>query len=104
MYLELKEGRDDLGPARIGRVTFSKTGRTVYYGGRTLKRLRRGGIAGNHQDADTGEEWWISGPKRDGADRLVYGGRAPVEIDEDVRVEYWTRIRGRPDLVERTTT
>jgi hypothetical protein len=35
---------------------------------------------------DSGEDYWISGPKRDGDDRL-YGSRNPVEIDEDVREE-----------------
>ena len=44
------------GPARIGRVTFSKSGKTIYY-----------------------------------------GGRVPVEIDEEVREEYWTVIRGQPE-------
>jgi hypothetical protein len=103
MYLERKaDGDSGRGPARIGRVTFSKTGRTVYYAGRELRRIRRGGIAGNYEDVATGDEWWISGPKRDGRDRLAYYEGTPVEIDEDVRVEYWTEIRGRPDLADRT--
>jgi hypothetical protein len=33
--------------------------------------------------------------RKDGADRL-YGESIPVEIDDDVRVEYWTQIRGDP--------
>ena len=40
---------------------------------------------------ETGEEYWISGPKKDGTDKL-YGGF--VEIDEDAHVEYWTTVRG----------
>ena len=44
---------------------------------------------------DSGEEYWISGPRRDGADRL-YGESTPVEIDADVREEYWTEIRRQP--------
>jgi hypothetical protein len=43
----------------------------------------------------TGERYWISGPKKDGTDRL-YGG--VVEIDEDARVDYWTEIRGAGHL------
>lgn len=39
-----------------------------------------------------GEDYWISGCKKDGNDRL-YGERLPVYIDEDVREEYWTEIR-----------
>jgi hypothetical protein len=43
------------------------------------------------------DEYWISGPRRDGQDRL-YASNLPVEVDEDVREEYWTDIRKRPDL------
>jgi hypothetical protein len=99
MYIESKA--DGLtGPARIGRVTFSKTGKTLSYGGRSFRSLK-GGYKANYFDIESGEEYWISGPRRDGADRL-YGERLPVPIDEDVRVEYWTEIRRRPDLSDRT--
>jgi hypothetical protein len=50
----------------------------------------------NYFDVETGEEYWISGPHRDGQDRL-YGEGVPVEIDEDVRAEYWTEVRGLPE-------
>ena len=43
-------------------------------------------------DEETGEHYWISGPKKNGEDGL-YGYR-PVPIDEDVREEYWVKIRG----------
>jgi hypothetical protein len=42
----------------------------------------------------TRDEYWISGPKRDGADHL-YGKRGHAEIDDDVREEYWKSIRKR---------
>jgi hypothetical protein len=45
--------------------------------------------------AETGKPYWISGPKKDGSDRL-YGG--VVEIDDDARMEYSTEVRGAPDL------
>jgi hypothetical protein len=86
------------GPARIGRVSFSKTGRTLYYGGKSFQSLGGGGFKANYFDVESGDEYWISGPRRDGAYRL-YGERIPVEIDEDVRVEYWTDIRGQPSRV-----
>lgn len=93
MYLENKsEGL--CGPARIGRVTFSKTGRTLFYAGRELRTLNGSGFKANHVDVATGEEFWISGCRRDGADRL-HGERVPVEIDEDVREEYWRTVRAR---------
>jgi len=94
MYIESKA--DGLtGPARIGRVTFSKTGRTVYYRGLELRSLRGAGFKSNYYDVATGDKYWVSGPKRDGTDRL-YGERIPVEIDDDVREEYWTAGRGKP--------
>jgi hypothetical protein len=34
--------------------------------------------------------------KKDGSDRL-YGEADPVYIDEDVRTEYWSTIRGAPE-------
>lgn len=93
MYIEDKsEGLS--GPARIGRVSFSKTGRTLYYGGRRFQSLRGAGFKANFYDVDSGDHFWISGPRKDGADRL-YGEPLPVEIDDDVRAEYWTEIRAQ---------
>lgn len=90
MYLELKSGYHDDGPARIGRVTFSRTGRTVYYHDQTFRRLPGGGISGNYMDVATGEEYWISGVKLNGQDRH-WAGRGPVEIDDDIKDEYRRR-------------
>ena len=95
MYIESKAGGLS-GPARIGRVTFSKTGKTLYYQGRTFQSLKGRGFKSNFYDVATGEEYWISGPRKDGADRL-YGGRDLVEIDPDVRREYWRDIRCLPE-------
>ena len=97
MYIESK-ATGLTGEARIGRVSFSKTGRTLYYRGRAFQSLRGAGFKANYYDIATGEEYWISGPRRDGADRL-YGEPVPVEIDEDVREEYWTQIRSEPQRV-----
>ncbi len=86
MYIEDKsEGLT--GPARIGRVSFSKTGRTLHYGGRSFRSLKGAGFKANYYDVETGEHFWISGPRKDGADRL-YGEALPVDIDDDVREEY----------------
>jgi hypothetical protein len=54
------------------------------------------GFKANFEDVASGKQYWISGPRKDGADRL-YGERVPVEIDEDARTEYWTTIRGMPE-------
>ena len=97
MYIECKAG-GLTGDARIGRVTFSKTGRTLYYRGQRFRSLKGAGFKSNYYNVDTGEDYWISGPKRNGGDAL-YGGSTPIEIDEDVREEYWREIRRQPDRV-----
>ncbi|MBS0211231.1 MAG: 1-deoxy-D-xylulose-5-phosphate synthase [Planctomycetes bacterium] len=89
MYIEDKSGGLD-GPGRIGWVEFSKSRRSYHYAGRTL--LRCAGYKYNCIDVETQEQFWVSGPKRDGSDKL-YGGK--VEIDDDARVEYWTSVRGK---------
>lgn len=97
MYIECK-ATGLTGPARIGRVTFSKSGRSIYYGGKMFQSLGGGGFKSNFFDTESGKQYWISGPRRDGEDRL-YGERVPVLVDEDVREEYWTHIRRLPDRV-----
>jgi hypothetical protein len=100
MYIECKE--DSLnGSARIGRVTFSKTGKSLYYGGKTFMRVP--GYKTSHIEEGSGCEYWISGPHGDGRDRL-YDSNLPIEIDEDVREEYWTEIRKKPELKAKSTT
>lgn len=94
MYIEDKsEGLN--GPARIGRVTLSKTGQSLHYAGRTFQRLGGQGFKANYFDTETGAHFWISGPRKDGADRLYEGSAKPVDIDDDAAVEYWTNIRGQ---------
>ena len=93
MYIEDKSGGLN-GPARIGRVTFSKTGKSISYGGRTFQSLKGKGFKANYFDVDSGDEFWISVPRQDGKDRLFPESSQPVEIDEDVAEEYWRDIRG----------
>jgi hypothetical protein len=95
MYIECKAG-GLTGPARIGRVSFSKSGATVYYAGKEFRSLKGSGFKANYFDVESGEHYWISGCRGDGQDRL-YGERLPTEIDDDVRDEYWTEVRGQPE-------
>jgi hypothetical protein len=93
MYVELKTGYADDGPAWIGWVRFSKSGRSGYYRGRMLHRLSGGGVeGGNHFDAEAGEEFWVSGVKKDRQDRHP-AGAGPVVVDDDAAEEY-ARIVG----------
>ena len=93
MYIEDKSESLN-GPARIGRVYLSKTGKSLTYRGQTFQSLK-GGYKANYFDIETGDHYWISGPRKDGADRLYAGSTRPVEIDDDVLDEYWRDIRGR---------
>ncbi|MGD0732922.1 MAG: hypothetical protein ABR956_16780 [Terracidiphilus sp.] len=102
MYIEYK-GTGLHGSARIGRVTFSRTGATLHYGNKSFQSLKGSGFKANYYCVETGEQYWISGPRKDGTDRL-YKSDWPVEIDEDVREEYWTGIRGMPEHKNRATT
>lgn len=95
MYIEDKSG-GLIGPARIGRVTYSKTGKSLYYRGRLFQSLKGRGFKANFLDAETGHEFWISGCKKNGQDQL-YGGT--TEIDDDVREEYWRVIRKKPEMI-----
>src|SRR4051812_5790697 len=83
MFVQLKTGHGtDLGPCWISRVRFSKTWRTAYWHGRTLRRWP-GMFDANFFDVDTQEEFWLSGPHRDRQDTR-YSNATPV-VDEDVR-------------------
>jgi hypothetical protein len=96
MYIEDKS--DGLvGPGRIGRVTYSKSGKSLTYRGRAFASLRGTGIKANFEDIESGAQYWISGCKKDGLDSLYAN---VIEIDEDVREEYWVEIRNKPELKE----
>jgi hypothetical protein len=85
-YIELKTGYHDNGPAWIGRVKFSKSGRTIYFNGRALKQGVRG-PPGNFYDLRTGETFWVSGIKRDGCDRH-WAGSGKILIEAAAVDEY----------------
>ncbi len=94
MYIERKGTSSLDGTGRIGRVSFSRTFRTVYYRGRTLQPLKHPSGRANYVDVDTGEHFWVSGPKKTGNDTLT---PALIDIDPDVREEYWRDIRHLPE-------
>ena len=91
MYVESKSGALEGADARIGWVTFSKTGKSIYYRGRSL--LRAKGVAGNYIDADSGEEFWVSGVKQRGSNVHPAERRIKVVVDDDALVEYQA-VRG----------
>lgn len=97
MYIERKAESLN-GEARIGRVRFNKTGLTIYYRDQVFHRIPGGGSKSNYLEEASGDDYWISGCKRRGGDRL-YTSALPVEIDDDVRVEYWEEVRGKAERI-----
>ncbi len=51
MYIECKAG-GLAGPARIGRVTYSKTLATIYYQGKQFRSLHGNGFKANYYDVE----------------------------------------------------
>ena len=84
-YIELKTGYTDNGPAWIGTVKQSKSGKTIYFNGKALGRGN--GASGNHYDIETGEQYWISNVKGNGEDRHR-AGNGKVEIESTAVSEY----------------
>ncbi len=92
LYVELKQGHS--GPAWIGLGYYSKSGQTVYFDGKALKRGK--GIYGNHFDIENDDEYWISGVKKNGADRH-WAGSGQVYLDQSIIDEY-LEIIGQSEL------
>jgi hypothetical protein len=88
-YIELKTGYADNGPAWIARVVLSRSGRTVYFGRKALKRGN--GVDGNHYDIVTGEWYWVSGVKKSGRDRH-WAGSGRVSIETSAVAEYLAEV------------
>lgn len=96
-YIELKSGHSDNGPAWIAYVEQSKTGRTLYFNGRGLVKLkgqRRGESGGNYIDMETGESFWVSGVKKNGQDRH-WAGSGKVLVETAAVAEYLKTIKAK---------
>lgn len=89
-----------VGEARIGRVSCSKSGRTLRYAEKEFINITSG-FKANYMELGSGEHYWISRPRKDGKDRL-YDSARPVEIDNDMQDEYWSTTRGLPALASRS--
>ena len=91
MYIELKSGQSDKGPAWIGKVEFSKSGNTIYFNGLALKKMTGTAFAysdsANYYDLENRKGYWISGIKKNGQDRHWAGG-GKIMIDSSIKDEY----------------
>jgi hypothetical protein len=90
-YIERKtlNGRflNHRGPAVIAEVTFSKSGKTIYYKGLELKRPasnEQSCIYGNYYDSADIDEFWVSGVKKRGSNRYPGYERHPVVEEGDL--------------------
>jgi hypothetical protein len=97
LYIELKSGYSDNGPAWIGRVKYSKTGQTIYFNNKGFQKCS--GIYGNYIDVETGEEYWISGVKKNSKDRY-WAGSGKIMIDRKIIDEYLI-ITGQSSIDDR---
>lgn len=92
MFVQLKTGYDiDKGPAWISVVRFNRTWRTATWHGKTLRRWP-GMFDANFYDVETEEEYWLSGPHRDGADTRYSSIRSTV--DQEARDAYDAFLAG----------
>tara|TARA_R110002051_G_scaffold322928_2_gene415009 strand:- start:1 stop:591 length:591 start_codon:yes stop_codon:yes gene_type:complete len=95
-YIELKSGFSDNENAWIGLVSFSKSGKTIYFDGKAFQSLNGMGISGNYFDLESGDEYWISGVKKDMSDRHKFGG-GKIYVEKRVLSEYLQTI-GKTEL------
>ncbi len=82
-YIELKSGYSDNGPAWIGMVEFSKSGKSVYFNGHSFL----GNGHGLSIDIETREVYWITGIKKNGENRH-WAGTGKIMIDKEVVEDY----------------
>lgn len=91
MWIEQKSN-GIVGPARIGWVEVKEKGKKLVYRAQSFRSLRGRGFKSNYYDVRTGEEYWITGCRKDGRNALY---STEVEVDEDALEEYWVRVRSK---------
>ena len=89
MYIELKTGYSDDGPAWIGYVKTSKTKKTIYFNNHAFQKYN--GNYANYIDIENGDEYWISGLKKKESNRH-WAGHGKIMIDRRAVNEYLTLI------------
>ena len=90
-YIELKSGFSHDGPAWIGLVSFSKSGQTIYFNGKAFKSLSGNGIIANYYEIESGDEYWISGVKKNQNDRHKFGN-GKILVENRILNEYLKTI------------
>ena len=85
MYIELKTGYSDDGPAWIGYVKTSKSKKTFYFIDHAFLKLVGG--CSNYVYLENGDEYWISGLKKWECNRH-WAGRGKIAIDRRAIKKY----------------
>ena len=88
----MKSGFSHNGPAWIGLVSFSKSGKTVYFDGKAFQRIGSDRMRGNYYDIETGNEYWISGVTKDRLDRHQFG-KGKIFVEKRILKEYLQIIK-----------
>ena len=89
MYIELKTGYADNGPAWIGYVKTSKSKKTLYFNDHAFQRHI--GCGANYIDVESVDEYWISGIKKHESNRH-WAGTGKIMIDRRAVAEYLSII------------
>jgi hypothetical protein len=90
MYIELKTGYHDDGPAWIGYVKTSKSYKTIYFNNHAFQKYNSGNA--NYEDIENGDEYWISGIKKNESNRH-WAGHGKIMVDRRA-VNELTEIKG----------
>ena len=85
MYIELKTGYSDDGPAWIGYVKTSKSKKTIYFNDHAFQKNI--GNYANYIDIENGNKYWISGLKKEESNRH-WAGHGKIMIDRRAVNEY----------------
>lgn len=85
IYVELTNGLNHDEKAEIGFGFFNRTRSTVYFNGKILGKGKS--TVGNFVNIETGEDYWVSGTKKNGQNRH-WAGNGKIHIDETSITEY----------------
>lgn len=94
MYIELKSGYSDDGPAWVGYVKTSKSSKTMYFNDHAFQKCT--GNYSNYVDVENGDKYWISGLKKNESNRH-WAGHGKIMIDKRAVNEY-LEIIGEKEL------
>ena len=91
MYIEKGTGYNHDGTAWIGYVDFSRTGRKAYFNGQAFSSGR-----GSGRCVETGDLYWLSGVKKRGTNRHVFG-HGKILVSRDALADFlalkgWDRL------------